>query len=396
MKSSYKIAHVMPWVSIGGTEHATLRIAEAVRAGGFESVMFCLREADETQEFFAAKGFPIIEYDAVEPSLTKAWRTRRENEMLAGLFKQHGIDVVHCADVCAALWANRAGRMACLPVISHVRNPHGRESIGWRERIFLRDIGQWVFVSQDTWRKFGLDVPESRGVVIYDGIDAERDDARLEAAKIEARSSVRAEFGISDDEKIIGMVARISPQKDFMTLARAARRVTGNAAPQVRFLIVGDYENTSAHREHYAKVQAALNANNVADKFLFTGFRSDVTRLIQAMDVFVLCTNFEGLPLVLLESMAQGVPTLATSVDGIPELIDEGVSGLLHPHGDDAMLAQQLLNVLKDKMYAQKIGESGRAHIKADFSRERFAADMQNFYRTLLDKDNKGIESLAA
>ncbi len=169
----------------------------------------------------------------------------------------------------------------------------------------------------------------------------------------------------------------------FLTLARAARRVVARH-PDARFVLVGDHEQEPAYREHYVRVRRELAEQGVADRFIFTGFRRDVPRLVAAMDVFVLCTHFEGLPLVLLEGMAQGKPTVATAVDGVPELVRHGETGLLHRHEDDEELARHIAHLLDDRELAARLGAAGRAAVETFWTGERFARDMVELYRGVL------------
>ncbi len=372
--SPYNIAHVLPWTAIGGTEHATLRIAQATAGAQFRHVMFYRRIAPVVGDFFAAAGYETFAYDQIMPSYRRVRAYWRSSDLLADEFKEREIDLVHCADVAGAFSAGLAGRLARLPVLCHVRNRHGQMSR--RDQAFLRLVNKFAFVSADTWRHFAYRVGPRRGIVIYDGID-------VQVAPPAARA-VRQEFGLSDDVKLIVMVARIAPQKDFMTLARAAKRVVAKR-PDVRFLIVGDHAQTAEHRGHYAEVQQALADNKVAPYFVFTGFRADVARMLSASDIFVLCTHFEGLPLVILEAMAHGLPVVATAVDGIPEIVRDGRTGLLHQHEDAAQLATQLLSLLQDDARAARLGTAAREFVKIEWSRERFAADMTALYRSLLD-----------
>src|SRR5205085_7303145 len=152
--------------------------------------------------------------------------------------------------------------------------------------------------------------------------------------------------------------------------------------PEARFVVVGDCEE--ANRGHYEEVRRALEGQGVAPYFVFTGFRTDVPRLMSAFDVFVLCTHFEGLPLVILEAMARGLPVVATAVDGIPEIVLEGRTGLLHPRGDAETLAARLAALLGDGALAARLGGAGREFVKMEWSRERFAANMAALYEDVL------------
>jgi glycosyltransferase involved in cell wall biosynthesis len=196
---------------------------------------------------------------------------------------------------------------------------------------------------------------------------------------------VRREFGIPEQAPIIGMMARVAPQKDFATLGRAAVRIL-QAEPQARFLVAGDF---ASNRAHYHGVMADLEARGVAASFIFTGYRKDVPRLLNALDVFVLSTHFEGLPLVILEAMARAKPVVATAVDGIPEIVQDAESGLLFPHEDHDKLAAHIVGLLRDRSWARQLGESGRRLVRTAFSRTQFAAGMSAVYDRLLEAGHR-------
>jgi glycosyltransferase involved in cell wall biosynthesis len=197
------------------------------------------------------------------------------------------------------------------------------------------------------------------------------------------RAAVREELGIPEDAPLMGMVARVEPQKDFTTFARAAARVVAEI-PEARFVVVGGTDLTAEQREHFGEVQQVVADCGVADSMTFCGFRTDVARVVSAFDLFVLSTNWEGLPLVLLEALALGKPTVATAVDGIPEVLKDGVTGLLHAHQDDAGLADAILRFLRNPGWAQRVAEAGQRLVLDRFSPERTGAQLAGLYRAAL------------
>ena len=374
-KSHYNIAHILPWNTVGGTELATLRIAQGIEGKEFRSTVFYLPEADTIGKMFAEKGFETATYPSIEPSYRHPQPFLRASLSLARKFKRRNISLVHCADLDAAYYAAFAGKMAGLSVLCHIRNRSAK--LTRRDKSFLYAVNRFAFVSRDTWKNFGYKVPPHRGIVVYDGIEVKGTNV------VKARESVRQKYDIPATAKVVGMVARFAPQKDYATLARAASRVI-TAEKNVRFLIVGDYSGTAAYQEHYEEVKRMLAANAVSEYFIFTGFQADVSRFLDAMDIFVLSTHFEGLPLVILEAMAQGKPVLATAVDGIPEVVVHEKTGLLHQHQNHEQLSAHLLALIKDNERAARFGEAGRQAVKRDWSGERFARDMKNLYRQML------------
>jgi glycosyltransferase involved in cell wall biosynthesis len=374
-KSLYTIAHILPYPSVGGTEHATLRIAKAVDPSRFASIAFCLPDAEPVRAIVTDTGIPCATYDPPVPSYRHGAAFLRSSVRLARDLVRRQVDLVHCADLLAAHQVALAGRLAGLPVLCHIRNRF--EEISRRDRSFLWPVHRFVFVSQNTWRHFAYDVSADRGTVIYDGIDVP---PSTDGA--EDRHSVRREFNIPDRAPIIGMMARVAPQKDFATLARAAVRIL-QTEPEARFLVAGDFASRDNH-EHYQRVRSDLQACGVAEAFIFTGYRKDVPRLLNSLDVFVLSTHCEGLPLVILEAMARGKPVVATAVDGIPEIVQDTESGLLFPHQDHETLAAHIVGLLRNGVWARRLGEAGRRLVRTAFSRTQFAAGMNAVYEGML------------
>lgn len=384
--SSYQplIAHVMPWAAIGGTELATLRIARAVERDGFRSVMLCRADAPIVGQFFRDHGYKTVEYDP-----TRFWNGSLAARglfmlRLAKTLRRTNASIVHCADVVAGDLAAIPARLASKPVVCHVRNRYdwlGRYRRGW-----LRLTDRVVFVSRHTGEHFGsTDIRlagfRPTGRVVYDGFAPEHVPTRQQAAQ--ARQDVFAEFGLPSGAKIVCMVARLAQQKDHETLILAAERIAA-VHPHVRFMLVGGVLPEPAERKHAQAILARIEASPARECFLHTGFRSDIGRLLDASDVFVLCTHYEGLPLVILEAMAHGLPVVATSVDGIPEVVIEGRNGLLHRHQDADELAAKLLTLLQDEALASSMGEAARQFVAEHFSESRFGADMTRLYRELL------------
>lgn len=359
-----------------------MRLAKSVDASRFSSIAFCLRDAEPVRALVANSGMRCVTYDPPVPSYRHARSFLRSSLALAREFRRHRVDLVHCADLEAAHQVAVAGWLARLPVLCHIRNRF--DDISRRDRSFLFPVAKFVFVSRDTWRRFAYSVPSHRGVVVYDGIE---EDAT--AAGDDAGESVRREFNIPADAPLVGMMARVAPQKDFATLARAAVRVL-QVEPETRFLIAGDCTSVK-NSAHYEEVRADLQACGVDGAFIFTGLRSDVARLMSALDVFVLSTHCEGFPLVILEAMGCGKPVIATAVDGIPEIVQDGKTGLLFAHEDHESLAAQVLDLLRDRARARRLGRAGHHLVRSAFNTRQFATSMNAVYGSLLRADSRSV-----
>jgi glycosyltransferase involved in cell wall biosynthesis len=249
-----------------------------------------------------------------------------------------------------------------------------------RDRVFIGAANHFAFVSRETRDRFVMRLPARRTSVLYDGVDIPRPITR--EAQAARAAAVRAEFGLPADAIVAAMFARVNPQKDYATLIRAAA-ILRDSHPRLRFLIVGDNARVPTNRRHFAEVTRLGAAAGVLDRFVFTGFRDDAARLMQAADLCVLCTHFEGLPLVVIEAMAAGRPCVATAVDGVPETLTDGVTGLLHAHEDADGLAAAIGRLADAPELAERIGANARAEAARRFSQDRFARDVYALYRRI-------------
>jgi glycosyltransferase involved in cell wall biosynthesis len=368
----------MAFPGVGGTEVATRRVAEAVRPFGVQSAALLLSPCEDQAAYFEQAGIPCLtDPSRPEHSLVReAPRFLAEFGALARRFAD--FDLIHCSDTQAAYYAALAGRLAGRPVLCHVRNREAR--IPRRNRLFIGAANHFAFVSQCTREDFPMRLPKRRTSILYDGVEVSRALAPGEQGALAA--GLRAEFGLPPDAVIAAMFARVNPQKDYETLIRAAALLRGTH-PQLRFLVVGDKDRVPLNREHYAQVTRLAAAAGVLDRFVFAGFREDTPRLMSAADVCVLCTHFEGLPLALIEAMAAGRPCVATAVDGVPEALTNGVTGLLHRHKDAGGLAAAIARLVDTPAYARRLGTAARAEAAASFGQERFAEDVYSLYRRL-------------
>jgi glycosyltransferase involved in cell wall biosynthesis len=284
-------------------------------------------------------------------------------------------DLVHCADVTSALQVVLAGRMAGIPVVSHVRNPYPRLPL--RYRPVFRGISRFVFVSHHTRESFAFRVPDARSVVIYDGIDT------AQHPHLDARAAVLGQLGLPPASRLVGMVARLAPQKDHETLLRAAGRFLHDC-PTAHLLIIGEHSESTTSRAIHDALRRLADEVGIGSRVTFTGFRRDIPHVLAALEVVVLATHFEGLPLVLLEAMAQARPIVATAVGGVPELIINDETGLLCRRRDPEQLAQAVLSVLTDEPRALRLAEGAQRLVKSRFTMERFSSAMAALYRDLL------------
>lgn len=204
---------------------------------------------------------------------------------------------------------------------------------------------------------------------IHNGIDLGR------MTPIQAPPDVRRELGLDDSSLVIGAVGRLSPVKGHASFLEAAKLIV-QEEPRARFLLVG---NGPLQRQ--LRAQAAQLG--LSDACLFLGDRADVYDLVSAMDVFVLPSLNEGIPMALLEAMALNRPVVATDVGGVPEVLEHRVTGLLVSPGDPRGLADACLNLLANPAWAGRLGQQARHAVESRFTLERSGRELVEAYRSV-------------
>ncbi|HST03232.1 MAG TPA: glycosyltransferase family 4 protein, partial [Chloroflexia bacterium] len=192
------------------------------------------------------------------------------------------------------------------------------------------------------------------------------------------------EFGIPDDAFLIGLVGRLSPEKGGVdTLIRAVYRLYSQRS-DVRLLIVGDGPVRVELEKLNTELQA--RAQESCSPVVFAGARQDIPQLLGAMDVFVLPSLNEALPIVILEAMAVGLPVVATRVGGVPEIVQDGVTGLLVPPGAEDALLDALSRLAHDPFLRVKLAQAGRGQVRGNFTIKQMARNVEAIYEELITR----------
>lgn len=202
---------------------------------------------------------------------------------------------------------------------------------------------------------------------IHNGIDLRKVIARRQ------RDDVRRELGIDASKILIGTVGRLSPVKGHDSFLRAARLIL-EQEPGARFLIAGGGPLED-------ELGALARQLQLDDACLLVGPRADVYELTSAMDMFVLPSLNEGMPMAILEAMALGKPVVATAVGGVPEVVQHRVTGLLVPPGDERALADACLELARDREWAARLGAQARRVVEEEFSHEQNGQALIDAYR---------------
>ena len=185
---------------------------------------------------------------------------------------------------------------------------------------------------------------------------------------------IRREFSIPDKTPLIGMVSVLRSWKGHRYFIEAASKVI-KVMPDIRFMIVGDGPMKDF-------VEGTIDRFSLRSHVIMSGFRSDIPDILAAMDIFVLpSTGSEGVPQAILQAQSLGRPVIGTRVGGIPEVIEDGVTGVLIPPKDPDALAHSILSLIQDKEKAGELGVNGMKLVKEKFSITNMVDKIEAVYK---------------
>ena len=335
-------------------------------------------DAPELESFQQLKDEGVCLYSL--PSDMFAGNSVRAILALSRVFQRIDPDLIHYNDpVVSGILAGRVRIHPTLVVTHHT--PELDRGYNWRGRLlerlaFARCEPHVIFTSEND-RRTGIEkdgIRAEQSAVIPYGVDLEAFEESFD------KTEICQEFNIPLEHRIVGNVARLVEQKGHDYLIAAAEIVLSNFK-EVTFVVVGD-----GHiRENLASKVAHAG---LSGRFVFTGQRSDVPRLLSAFDVFVMPSLFEGLCMAVLEALAAGVPVVATPVGGIPSSVVDGETGTLVPPRDARALAEAILWMLDHPEEAGHMGMRGRQRVEEQFTVQAMVVGTEAIYERLLYRRN--------
>jgi glycosyltransferase involved in cell wall biosynthesis len=367
------VVHLTASTHFGGPERQMLGLARSL-APGHDSTFVSFREGGRCDEFLrvaALEGFDALPLRHDTPQLRSAARE------LTGLLGDRGADVLLCHGYKANLVGRVAARRAGVPAVAVSRGWTGEclkvRAYEQLDRWHLRFMDHVVAVSDgqaDKVRRAG--VPAGKLTVIR---NSARGDAFADpdpALRYKLLGQFPGDSGVS---RVVLAAGRLSPEKGFDVLAEAAARVLA-ADPAVGFVVFGEGPERAGLERRVAEL-------GIARQFRLPGFTRDLDRLLPWADLLVQSSYTEGLPNVVLEAGAAGVPVVATAVGGTPEVVAGGETGRLVAPGDAAGLADRIVELLADAPTRRRMGAAARARMREHFSFSAQAAAYVRLFESL-------------
>jgi L-malate glycosyltransferase len=378
--------------AIGGTERHVVNLGNALDPSRFEQHFACLKRWGEFLEEIEASRRPLAEYriNCLYNHTALIQRVK-----FAQYLKRHHIHIVHTYGFYPNVFALPAARLAGVPVIVASIRDTGDLWTPMQQRVqkFVCRLADRIVVNAEAikQRLVADGYPRERVTVIPNGIVLSRFAGNGNSSRF------RCELGLPPHAPLVAVLSRLNRMKGVEHFLEAAT-VVGRRFPDARFLIVGEgrtmVDGQVVDSPYTKELERYAVRLGLGERAVFTGPRLDVPEILSGVAVSVLPSFSEGLSNTLLESMAAGVPVVATHVGGNPEVVEHGETGFLVPPRDPASLAHAICLLLDDRERARRLGQAGRQRVAQHFSLEKMVRDTERLYLELLQTGHK--ERLAA
>lgn len=379
MMQKTKVLHIITNLPIGGAQDNTLITVERLNRERYSVALMCAPEGEWVQRAREIPGLDLV----FVPNLIQKINLLKDFAAFWNIYKyirKGQFEIVHTHSSKPGFLGRIAARIAGAPIIIHTihgfpfndfMNPFIRKVFIIIERMLTHFSDCLVTVSKLNLEKaIKLRIAKRQKFVnIYSGIDFKKFDVKIDV------KSKRSEIGIIDGRAVVGMVGRLSQQKAPWNFIKSVPYVLDRYKETI-FLIVGDGELMSEMKN----LACDLGIN---DNILFLGFRDDLPEILRILDIYVLTSQWEGLGRSLTEAMYVGCPVIATGVEGVPELVQNGETGVLVPVNDPVALSKEIIEMLLDRAMRKRLGRMARLRINQSFKANIMVKNIDELYQRL-------------
>lgn len=372
-----KVCHVITKLELGGAQKVALHIVSGLDREKFIPVLITGKGGLLDKEAAELKGVRVYFIS----TLIRQIRPCRDVLGFFGILKillKERPGIVHTHSSKAGILGRWAAFAAGVPVIMHTIHGFGfndrqkgifRSILIWAERVTAKITDRLIVVTKEDKEKglkHGIGT-EEKYILIRAGIEVEA----YKNLKID-RARKKGELGISPDRKVVTTVGPFKPQKNLKDFIEVAKKIH-ERSPDVLFLMAGDGEQ----RED---IEFLIYAYGLKENVKLLGWREDIAEILAVSDVFVMTSLWEGLPRTILEAMCMKLPVVANAVDGVKEIVKDGVNGYLTEPFDVERMAEIALRLLNDKSLRDAIGQRNFEKMTQEFDINRMLKDYEALY----------------
>ena len=364
-------------LNIGGAERALARTVTRLSKSRYRASVACLYGAGAVADEIRAAGIPVTDLEAQGKwDLRVAFRLFR-------LLRREEAQILHSYMFHANVLGRLVSKLARVPIIiSSRRNVEIGGQIRELVNRWTANLANSTIAVSDQVREVAIQRSGSdsqKVIAIYNGVDL----AEFRGVNPAKVKELKHHFSVDMDAPVIGTIASFHKRKGYPYLIESLPLVL-ERFPKAKALLIGDGHLRQSIRRKAEDL-------GLSSSVIFTGIRHDIPELLSMFDAFVLPSLWEGMPNVILEAMATGKPVVATHVGGVPEEVEDSVTGLLVPPRDPEALAKAITALLQDRERAKAMGRAGRARVEKHFSVERMVQETEALYEELV-REKMGLE----
>jgi glycosyltransferase involved in cell wall biosynthesis len=379
-----RVAHVVTRLSLGGADENTLFTVNGLDPARFRASLIVGRDSDPSMLARVAPHVRVVEIaELVHPisplndfrAFVRLWRHLRDE-------RYH---IVHTHMAKAGILGRFAGRAAGVPLVVHTA--HGfvlqdylsppQYALYWAlEKAATQATDWWISVGEDI-RKTHVDFKFGTAetiTIIHSGMNLRQFEAAADYPPARRRA-IRESLGVPPEAPLVGKVARLEPVKGHRYFLDVAERLA-RRHPKAHFAGIGA-------GALLGELQDDASRRGLADRIHFCGYRHDIADVLSALDVVILTSLMEGLPRVLVQASAAGVPSVTFEVAGAHEIVQDGVSGYVVPSKDVERMAERVGSLLDDPARARAMGAAARTRVHEGWTVEKMVADIEAVYLDL-------------
>lgn len=369
-----KILYVISRLAKAGTEKHLLNLVSGLDKDKFEISVCCLFEIG-----YALETLNRINCKVICLQRKNIYDLRILFDLYR-LIKNNKYEIVHTYLFGFHYLANIPAKIAGVPLTISSR----RELAKWKKfhHRCLENIGNLftdrVIACSNAVKEFALKTENlslHKVVVIYNGINV---DEFLPSPK---NNQILQEFGLGKASKIVGMVANFSLEKNHRAMLEAIVKVK-EKFPLIKCLLVGDGPLKK-------EIEGRVGKLELKENVFFASQRDDINQILSVMDIFVLTSLCEGLPNAILEAMGCGLAVVATNVGGVPEVVEDGRSGILVEPTNHIQVAKAVIKLLENEDLRLSLGRRGREIIENRFNFKKMVQEYEDFYGRQIEEQRR-------
>jgi len=294
--------------------------------------------------------------------------------------KQNEIDLIHSHLPGANLYASVVGKLLGIPVICTFHNefilPGTVPKFNSIKQFLIRNLASSLvmvaeYMKQEYMTKGKF--PSQKVMTIYNGVSPN------ESSESFDHEAFKQAIDFHEGDILIGNIANLRPAKGHPILIEAAAIVC-RKIPEAKFLLIGEEGDGTIKNE----ILRFIDKYNLKDRVVLLGFRKDISQILKYIDIFMLSSISEGLPMSVVEAMRSSLPVVVTNVGGLPEVVKDKQNGYLVLSRDPQALAEKLIKLAKDEKLRKTMGKKGREIAVSMFSLDEMISNYQSLYRKLL------------